>query len=146
MTSKLIPVSDATIATIEARLSGSAVAGWFGTKVTANGDEHLYTLTFDEPHIGNPVIRALHGGVISAFLEHCATLEVLARTPSDIAVRPISVHTSYLRGSRDTDFTVSVAIQRIGRRIAFVEARGWQGNRDEEVASAQIALRLFEDE
>ncbi|MEM9839802.1 MAG: PaaI family thioesterase [Pseudomonadota bacterium] len=145
MSRDLRPVSAETVSSIEAQLADSAVADWFGTKVTADGDKHVYTLTFAEPHIGNPVIRALHGGVISAFMEHCATLEVLARSPEPVRARSISVHTSYLRGSRDTDFTVEVAIQRIGRRIAFIEARGWQGEPDEAVASAQIALRLFEE-
>lgn len=123
----------------------SAMGQWFGTQVRLEDGEQLYRLTFDEPHIGNPVIRALHGGVISAFLEYAATLEVLSRAPESVRARSISVHTSYLRGARDQDMDVAVQVQRVGRRIAFVEARGWQGERDNAVASAQIALRMFED-
>ena len=144
MKRELLPPSPETISAIESRVSASAMGAWFGAKVSLEDGEHLYRLTFDEPHIGNPVIRALHGGVISAFLEYAATLEVLSRLSGDVTCRSISVHTSYLRGSRDQDLLVSVDVQRIGRRIAFVEARGWQDDRERTVGSAQIALRLFE--
>ncbi|MCQ8185744.1 PaaI family thioesterase [Parvularcula maris] len=140
----LLDASDETVAKAVALTEGSAMAAWLGTKVSLGEGEHLYRLTFDEAHIGNPVIRALHGGVISAFLQYAATLEVLSRSPQPATCRTISVHTSYLRGSRDQDLEVSVAVQRVGRRIAFVEARGWQGERDKAVASAQIALRMME--
>lgn len=145
MKRELLDASDETVARAQAMVEQSAMGQWLGTKIVNEGGEQVYTLTFNEPHIGNPIIRALHGGVISAFMEYCATLEVLSRAPTDVNVRSISVHTSYLRGSRDQDFTVAVAVQRVGRRIAFVEARGWQGDPKKTVASAQIALRMFED-
>lgn len=140
----LHPVSDDTVRRARNMFERSAMAAWLGAHVRAEDGEHIYTLAFDEAHIGNPVIRALHGGVISAFLQSAATWEVLARSEVDIRARPISVHTSYHRGSRDQDLAVAVDVQRVGRRIAFVEARGWQGERDKTIASAQIALRLFQ--
>jgi uncharacterized protein (TIGR00369 family) len=140
----LLDVGDETVKRALALTEGSAMAAWLGTEVSLGEGEHLYRLRFDEAHIGNPVIRALHGGVISAFLQYAATLEVLSRTPEPTRARTISVHTSYLRGSRDLDLEVAVEVQRVGRRIAFVEARGWQGDRDRAVASAQIALRMLE--
>ena len=134
-----------TLTRIEDLTANSPISQWFGLVTTIEEGEHRYKLTFDEPHIGNPVIRALHGGVISAFLQHAATLEVLSRVGTDVKARSISIHTSYLRGARDQDFTAAVNIERIGRRVAFVEARGWQGSDAEAVASAAIALRMFED-
>jgi uncharacterized protein (TIGR00369 family) len=120
------------------------MGAWLGTQISLGDGEHLYRLRFNEAHIGNPVIRALHGGVISSFLQYAATLEVLSRHPEGAKARAISVHTSYLRGSHDQDMEVAVSVQRVGRRVAFVEARGWQGDRDRAVASAQIALRMLE--
>lgn len=145
MRRELLDVSPRTCEAARSLVAGSAMGAWLGTKVSVDGGEHIYRLTFSEPHIGNPVIRALHGGVISAFLQYASTLEVMSRTPESISCRSISVHTSYLRGSRDEDFLAAVEIQRVGRRIAFVEARGWQADRDKTIASAQIALRLFEN-
>ena len=143
---ELLAVSDETLVKAKALIEGSAMGAWFGTQISIDQDAHRYRLSFDEPHIGNPVIRALHGGVISAFMQYASTLEVLSRNPTPIRARTISVHTSYLRGSRDQDLLVSVEVQRVGRRIAFVEARGWQDDPDRAVGSTQIALRLFEDE
>lgn len=146
MRRELLAPSPETVTKIEKRIAASAMGNWFGAKVSLDDGQHLYQLTFDEPHIGNPVIRALHGGVISAFLEYCATQEVLSRLDQEVACRSISVHTSYLRGSRDQDFFVAVDVQRIGRRIAFVEAKGWQDDPEKTIGSAQIALRLFGDD
>ena len=145
MSRDLLSPSADTLNRIDTLTTDSPISSWFGLVTTIEDGEHRFTLTFDEPHIGNPVIRALHGGVISAFLEHAATLDVLSRVGPVVKARPISVHTSYLRGARDQNFTAAVKIERIGRRIAFLEARGWQGAPDETVASAAIALRLFED-
>ncbi|MEM1409815.1 MAG: PaaI family thioesterase [Pseudomonadota bacterium] len=146
MKRELAPVSEDTVKRAAALAKPSAVGAWFGTRVELAGNEHLYRLTFDEPHIGNPIIRALHGGVISAFMEYSARLEVLSRLENDIPMRSISVHTSYLRGSHARDFTTAISVKRMGRRIAFVEASGWQGEREELVATAQIAFRLLNDE
>lgn len=146
MRRELLPPSEETLAKVLAHREEDAIARWFGLGARIEDGAHRYRLTFDEPHIGNPVIRALHGGVISAFLEYCAKLEVLSRSEGDVKVRSISVHTSYLRGSRDQDLDVLIKVERVGRRIAFLEARGWQGDRDQPVATADIALRRFEDE
>ncbi|MEO1043250.1 MAG: PaaI family thioesterase [Pseudomonadota bacterium] len=145
MSRDLLTPGPETLARIKDLTDESPISSWFGLETSLEDNEHRYKLTFDEPHIGNPMIRALHGGVVSAFLQHAATLEVLSRIGPQVKARSISVHTSYLRGARDQDFVAAVSIERIGRRIAFVEARGWQGSPDETVGSAAIALRLFED-
>ncbi|MEM0927957.1 MAG: PaaI family thioesterase [Pseudomonadota bacterium] len=145
MSRDLLAPGPETLQRIEELTANSPISEWFGLVTGVENGEHRFRLTFDEPHIGNPVIRALHGGVISAFLQHAATLEVLSRVGPGVKARSISVHTSYLRGARDQDFVASVKIERIGRRIAFVEARGWQGSEDEAIGSSAIALRLFED-
>ncbi|MEM6913823.1 MAG: PaaI family thioesterase [Pseudomonadota bacterium] len=145
MSRELLTPGPETLVRIKDLTADSPISKWFGLETSIEDGEHRYKLTFDEPHIGNPVIRALHGGVISAFLQHAATLEVLSRVGGTVKAKSISVHTSYLRGARDQDFIAAVKIERIGRRIAFVEARGWQGSSDEAVGSAAIALRLFED-
>ena len=36
-----------------------------------------YRLPFQEKHIGNPMIRAIHGGVIAGFMECAASLAVI---------------------------------------------------------------------
>jgi acyl-coenzyme A thioesterase PaaI-like protein len=146
MRRELIEPGEETLRAIHRLTDNSPIAKWFGLSPGLEDGRHVYRLTFAEAHIGNPVIRALHGGVISAFLEYTSRLEILSRHHNEARARSISVHTSYLRGARDQDLFVAVDVQRTGRRVAFVEARGWQTEPSAPVASAHIALRLFEDE
>ena len=129
--------TDTVRAAVVAYRERSAMGRWLD--VSADGD--LFRLTFHERHIGNPLIRALHGGVISAFLETCATLTVTAGT--ELSVRTISTHINFLRGAVDRDMLARVQVARRGRRIAFVEATGWQTDEAEPVARAAIALRVL---
>ena len=128
---------DEAVAAYRAR---SAMGRW----LDLSHEDGLFHLTFHERHIGNPMIRALHGGVISSFLETCATLTVTAATHAP--VRTISTHINFLRGAVDRDMLARVHVARRGRRIAFVEATGWQTDEAEPVAMAAIALRIFPDE
>ena len=134
MTAGAASTTSEAVAAYRAR---SAMARWLD--IGAEGE--LFRLTFHERHIGNPLIRALHGGVISAFLESCATLTVTAG--SDLSVRTISTHVDFLRGAVDRDMLARVAVARLGRRIAFVEAVGWQTDEAEPVARAAVALRVL---
>lgn len=134
---------EAALATAQDRLAGSAMARWLQLRAELEGGALLYRLTFGEQHIGNPLIRAMHGGVVATLLETAATLEVTARAAPAVRVRTISCHVNYLRGAVDQDMDASVTVQRLGRRIAFCEATGWQTTRDEPVARAAVALRVF---
>ena len=139
----LRPADEAVLDTVRARIDASAMAAWLQLGAELPGDALLYRLSFGEQHIGNPLIRAMHGGVVAALLETIATLEVTARTAPAVRVRTISCHVNYLRGAVDRDMDASVQVQRLGRRVAFCEATAWQTTRDEPVARAAVALRVF---
>ena len=139
-------LTDSSLDRVTAEIAASGMAQWLNISVARDGDDLTYRLGFAEDHIGNPVIRALHGGVISSFLESCARLELLARLPDGTAVRTTSVHTSYLRSSRAEDMLADIQVHRIGRRFAFLEATGWQGEAGNVVARAAIGIRVLRDE
>jgi uncharacterized protein (TIGR00369 family) len=128
---------------IERATERSPMTRWLSLKASIEEGQLLYRLAFRERHIGNPIIRAIHGGVISAFLETAASLEIKSRTEDVLRLRTISVHTNYLRGAVDKDMLARVKVARLGRRIAFLEATGWQTTEDEPVARAAVALRVF---
>ena len=137
----LAPATAETASLASAAPAASPMLSWLDLSASFEGGGHLYRLSFHERHIGNPLIRALHGGVISAFLESCATLEVATR--SDLEVRTISTHINFLRGAVDRDMLARVQVARVGRRIAFLEATGWQTSEDEPVARTAVALRVL---
>ncbi len=122
-------------------MTGAApIAEWLGFSSEETGDDRLYRLAFNETHIGNPAIRALHGGVIAAFLELAMQSELRAngRTPE----ATVNVTIDYVASSRAENMTARVKVIRIGRRLAFMEAEGRQADGSRLVAVARACLRL----
>ncbi len=120
--------------------SAAPIAQWLGVRISGSSDDLQYHLTFNEAHIGNPAIRALHGGVIAAFLEFAMQADLHARALAPIST--ISVAIDYLASSRPEDMVGRVKLLRQGRRIAFLEASGWQADNTRLVAAARGAFRL----
>jgi len=119
----------------------AAVSKWLNCSVSIAEDAIIQRLGFEERHIGNPLIRALHGGVITAFLEFSAKCTLAAHTNQKIQTVNISV--DFLTSSSANDMFAKINIKRMGRRIAFTQAVGWQENAEEPVAIAQSCFRLI---
>ncbi len=122
------------------QIETSPIAQWLGFSVGEDKDGRLYTLEFDEKHIGNPLIRALHGGVIAAFLEVAAQYELGAAIGPDAKIKTVNTDIDYLASSRAQPMVARVSISRIGRRLAFVEAIGWQESETKPVAKARFRM------
>lgn len=123
---------------IEAYAAKSPLATWLGFKAAA--DAETFTLTFNEAHIGNPAIKALHGGVISAFLEFVMQADLTARTGGGVSTVNMSIE--YLSSSRPENMTARVRLLKEGRRIAYLEAEGWQSDETRLVAVARGCFKL----
>ena len=54
----------------------SNLGDWLGFDTIIENDQRIYALAFGEEHIGNPLIRALHGGVLGTFMEYAALREL----------------------------------------------------------------------
>ena len=142
MSLDLLPADDDAVRRAAARIERNTMAGWLGLSASADAGGLLYRLGFDEAHIGNPAIRALHGGVVAATFETAAMLEVSSRTQPEVPLRTISCETDYLRGTVAQDLFARVRVLRFGRRVAFLEVSGWQTTEDEPVARGAVALRI----
>lgn len=124
---------------IRAFADAAPMAAWLGFSAAETPDGFLYRLAFNEAHIGNPAIRALHGGVIATFLELAMQAELSAKT--GLPVSSVNLAIDYLSSSRPEDMTGKVRILREGRRVAFAEAEGWQAE-TRLVAIARCCLKL----
>lgn len=120
--------------------AASPIAAWLGFTVAESESGRVYRLAFNETHIGNPAIRALHGGVIATFLELAMQSEL--RAIGSAAAETVNVAVDYLSSSRAEDMTATVRIARIGRRLAFLEAEGRQSDGTRLVALARACLKL----
>jgi acyl-coenzyme A thioesterase PaaI-like protein len=131
-----------------ARLVGGVpYIGFLGVTFDRRGDELTAVLPYDERLIGNPVLPALHGGAIGAFLEITAIIE-LAWTvvwermesggPGAASIeagsfppmpKTIDFTVDYLRTGLPRDAFARARVNRSGRRYASVHVEAWQDNR-----------------
>ncbi len=123
-------------------LLASPVARWLQASTTDRAN--VYRLGFAESHIGNPFVRALHGGVVGSMAELSALLE-LARLSPGVEAEVVSSSIDYLRVTKDTDLFARVEIVRLARRLAFLDVWCWQDDEDAPVARASCTVRLFAD-
>ena len=101
----------------------------------------LFVMPFHDDVVGRP--GYLHGGAIAGLLEFAAFSE-LARAVSgrEVELKPVSVTVDYLLGGRNRDTFASATVERLGARIANVEAFAWQKERATPIASARINFLL----
>lgn len=109
-------------------------ARFLGVRAEVHGDEMTAVLPFAEKLIGNPLLPALHGGSVAAFLEMTAMAQLALSERRDRLPKPIDVNIEYLRSARPVDTYARAAVKKAGRRIANVQVEAWQERRDQPVA------------
>ena len=92
-------------------------------------------LPFREDLVGNPILPAIHGGVIGAFLELTAILRMVDENGTDRVPRPINFAIDYLRSAGPTTTRARAEIFKLGRRVAVVHVVAWQDDPARPVAS-----------
>jgi uncharacterized protein (TIGR00369 family) len=98
-------------------------------------------MPFHDDVVGRP--GYLHGGAIAGLLEFAAFTALSRAIGSEPVVKkPITVTVDYMRGGIPGDTFAEAMIERLGKRIANVEAFAWQGERDKPIASARINFLL----
>jgi uncharacterized protein (TIGR00369 family) len=125
-------------AALDAALGAIPYARFLGVRPELHGDELTLVLPFADRLIGNPLLPALHGGVVGAFMELTAVAQ-LAVTAREAGLghlpKTIDISIDYLRSGRPVDTFARARVVKVGRRIAncFVEA--WQQERAQPIAS-----------
>ncbi|MGF1445477.1 MAG: PaaI family thioesterase [Pikeienuella sp.] len=116
------------------------------------GDELTARLPFRDGLVGNPLLPALHGGVIGAFLEITALMQLawdqaLAQMdeggPAAAAIaagqfpkmpKTIDVTVDFLRSGRPRESFARARVQKAGRRVTHVHVEAWQEARARPIA------------
>lgn len=125
-----------------------------GISFERKGDELTAILNYSDRLIGNPLLPALHGGAVGAFLEIAAVVELewsmvwdkMESGPEGAAAidqsqfppmpKTIDFTVDYLRSGLPRDAYARARINRSGRRYASVHVEAWQDNRDRLFAQA----------
>ena len=114
---------------LNALLARIPYARYLGVRAELAGDEMTAILPFAPHLVGNPMLPAIHGGVLGAFMEMTALAQIsiiqgLSRQP-----KPIDISVEYLRSARPLTTYARAEIRKIGRRIANVHVEAWQESR-----------------
>ena len=99
----------------------------------------LVVMPFGDDVVGRPGF--LHGGAIAGLLEFAA-FTTLARALGDegATMKPVTLTVDYMRGGSERlgDAFADAIIERLGNRIANIEALAWQQDRAKPIAAARI--------
>ncbi len=97
-------------------------------------------MPFHDDVVGRPGF--LHGGAIAGLLEFVRLHRLVAGIRDSTLKKPITVTVDYMRGGTPRDTYAEARIERLGKRMANVEAYAWQAERDKPIASARINFLL----
>ena len=97
-------------------------------------DGSLVVLPFRDEIVGNVNLPAVHGGVVGAFLELTALLQLMEQGLERVP-RPINFNSEFLRSVGPRDTCGRAEIVKHGRRIANVRVLAWQDDPTRPVAA-----------
>ncbi len=120
---------------ISALLEAIPYARFLGMRAELAGDEMTAILPYDDKLVGNPMLPALHGGVIGAFMEMTAVAQLYVAQGHLRMPKTIDVSIDYLRSGRPETTYARAHVTKIGRRIANVHVDAWQDQRQKPIAA-----------
>lgn len=114
-----------------------------GLRTEMRDNKPVFVMPFSADVVGRPGF--LHGGAIAGLLEFAA-FEALAAAIDDplVVMKPVTVTVDYMRGGSEKlgDTFADAVIERLGNRIANVEALAWQADKSRPIAAARINFLL----
>lgn len=108
---------------------------FLGIGIDRKGSELTTILRFSNILIGNPVLPALHGGVVGAFLEVTAVIQLMLETESEDLPKPVDINVDYLRSGKPVDTFARAIITKHGRRVCNVRVEAWQDEHTRPIAA-----------
>ncbi len=107
----------------------------------------IISMPFSDVVIGRPGF--LHGGAMSGLLEIAAMASLYAaldKRGQKYSVKQINITVDFMRGG-DNHMSYAIGkVNRLGRRLANVEAMIWQDNRERIIAAAQMHYLVRSEE
>ncbi len=117
-------------------------AGLIGIECERQGDDLLFRLPASQDNIGNPLLPAIHGGVIAGFMELSAALYLLIYSESASIPKIIDFSIDYLRAGHFRDTYAQCQLWRQGRRVTNVAITAWQGDKQSPIATARAHFKI----
>ncbi|MBT3703795.1 MAG: PaaI family thioesterase [Alphaproteobacteria bacterium] len=111
-------------------------AVYLGLQGSLLDDQLVYSLPFDNKIVGNPLLPAIHGGVVGAFLESVALMTLMWELDVVQLPKTIDITFDYLRSAGPKTTWAKAILTKRGRRVANVRVEAWQDDPQKPVAAA----------
>lgn len=121
--------------TVDDIVTGMPYARFLGIEATEDAIGLVTRMAFRQQLVGNHRLPAIHGGVVGAFLEMAAIIEVIHETRGERIPRPINFNVNYLRTAGPADCVARAEVVKLGKRVAHVRVIGWQDDVSKPFAS-----------
>ncbi|MEI9930936.1 MAG: PaaI family thioesterase [Rhizomicrobium sp.] len=108
---------------------------WLGLIARIEDGVLILDMPFDAKLIGNPILPALHGGVVGSLLETAAIVQTIWETGADKLPKPVDITVDYLRSGRAVESHARAWLARQGRRVVSARAEMWQEDTAKPIAS-----------
>ena len=119
-------------------------ARFSGLECDRYGDDLIFRLPKKEENLGNPILPAIHGGVIGGFMELSALIYLMMSQETLRMPRIVDFSLDYLRAGLDRETFAECQLTRQGNRVANVMITAWQKSRSQPIATARAHF-LLED-
>ncbi len=119
-------------------------ARYLGMSAKLQEGRLITRLPFRESNLGNPMRRAIHGGVVGAFLDLSGTFQLWWDLEGLSGPRCVSCTVDYLRSAGPRDVLAASLVTRLGRRVASVRVEAWQERRDRPIAHGHAHFLITE--
>ena len=113
-----------------------------GMECHIRGKEPLFFMPQKHTNVGNPIIPAIHGGVVGSFMQHAAAMHLLMTLDLNVLPRMINFSIDYLHSARVVDSWASCTLERRGKRVANVGVVFWQNDPATPVARARTHFKI----
>ena len=117
-------------------------AGYIGLQCERFGDDLIFRLPRKDSNLGNPLLPAIHGGVIGGFMEVSAAIYLMMSQDTFRMPRIVDFSLDYLRAGLDRETYAEGHLTRQGNRVANVMINAWQKSRREPIATARAHFLL----
>lgn len=119
-------------------------AKWIGLQCERFGDDLIFRLPKKEENLGNPILPAIHGGVIGGFMEMSAAIYLMMSQDTFRMPRIVDFSLDYLRAGLNRETYAECRLTRQGNRVSNVMITAWQKSRSQPIATARAHF-LLED-
>ena len=111
--------------------------------VTVKPGEAVIRVPYREDLVGDPETGVMHGGVVTALLDHTAGIAAFAGFGGDKAMATLDLRLDYMRPARPgRDVVAEAKTVKVSGLFAFVSAKAHDDDPDDPVATAHAAFMV----